>query len=126
DIAPHGVLRADPTEHHVAVPRDDRHEVVEVVGDASGQLADRLHLQRLAELLLEMSALRDVHRHAAEEAPSGMVLHGKLEDQPVAKDPVWTWERFENFGRPVLGQYRPVVFAELARRYPCPEINLRV
>src|SRR2546425_3306599 len=55
-----------------------------------------------------------------------MVLHGKLEDQPGTKDPVWTRERFENFGRPVLGQYRPVVVAQLARRFLWPEIEIRL
>src|SRR3989441_3418062 len=73
-----------------------------------------------------MFALLKARRRAAEEAPSGMVVHGKLEDQPVAKDPVWTRERFENFGRPVLGQYRPVVVAQLARRFLWPEIEIRL
>ena len=40
-------------EGHVAVAEHRRQEVVEVVGDAAGELADGLHLLRLAELLLE-------------------------------------------------------------------------
>src|SRR2546426_2494354 len=42
------------------------------------------------------------------------------------KGPVWTRERFENFGRPALGQYRLVVLAQLARRLLGPEIEIRL
>ena len=39
---------------------DDGQDVVEVVGDPAGQLADGLHLLRLAQLLLQLDALRHV------------------------------------------------------------------
>src|SRR2546428_2962876 len=42
------------------------------------------------------------------------------------KGPVWTRERFENFGWPALGQYRLVVVAQLARRLLGPEIETRL
>ena len=45
------------------VPRteDDRQQVVEVVGDAPGELPDRFHLLRLPELLLQQPLLGEVH-----------------------------------------------------------------
>src|SRR5437899_5415039 len=42
------------------------------------------------------------------------------------KGPVWARERFENFGRSALGQYRLVVLAQLARRLLGPEIEIRL
>src|SRR3989475_9955537 len=42
------------------------------------------------------------------------------------KGTVWTRERFENFGRLALGQYRLVVLAQLARRLLGPEIEIRL
>ena len=55
EVAARGIVRlADVEEQRVAVARDDGEEVVEVVGDAAGEPADRLHLLRLPELLLQM------------------------------------------------------------------------
>ena len=50
-----GLLHRD-----VEIADDDAEQVVEVVRDAAGQLADRLHLHRLAQLLLDRLALGDV------------------------------------------------------------------
>ena len=47
----------------LAVAEDHREQVVEVVRDAAGETAHRLHLLGLAELLLEADARRDVARH---------------------------------------------------------------
>ena len=46
---------------------DHRQQVVEVVRDAAGQLADRLHLLGLAQLLLHALARRDVADEAGED-----------------------------------------------------------
>ena len=40
-------------QQHVGVTGDDREQVVEVVRDAAGQLAERFHLLRLEQLLLQ-------------------------------------------------------------------------
>ena len=48
-------LGALARQHHVA--GDAGQDVVEVVRDAAGQLADRFHLLRLAQLALELGAL---------------------------------------------------------------------
>ena len=64
-------------EEQVGEADDRGQHVVEVVGDAAGELADRLHLLALRELLLERALLGDVegvddHRVAA----VGAVLDG--------------------------------------------------
>ena len=62
----------------LGVPQDDAQRVVEVVGDAAGQTADRLHLLRLQQLRLEPLALGDVlegHSHAV--AGQREDLHGE-------------------------------------------------
>ena len=53
----------------LAVADDHRQQVVEVVGDAAGEPADRLHLLRLPELLLERPPLGDVHGHRDQGVP---------------------------------------------------------
>ena len=50
---------AGPAQH-VGRALDDGQQVVEIVGDAAGQLAERLHLLGLAELLLGLGALLDL------------------------------------------------------------------
>src|ERR1035437_5378027 len=62
--------RLEPLEEDVAVAEYDREKVVEVVGHAARQAADRLHLLRLPELLLEKPALRDVVLNRDETDPS--------------------------------------------------------
>ena len=55
---------------HLAVAEDDRQEVVEVVRDAAGEVPDRLHLLRLAELLLHPVALGHVQRDGEPARPA--------------------------------------------------------
>ena len=52
-----GVALAQTIEHEVRVAGDRREQVVEVVRDAAGEPADRLHLLRLPELVLEQLVL---------------------------------------------------------------------
>ncbi|MFN7979785.1 MAG: hypothetical protein U0P30_16745 [Vicinamibacterales bacterium] len=52
-------------------PADHGQQVVEVVGDAAGQAADRLHLLRLAQFLGETVALGDVAQFTMTPAISG-------------------------------------------------------
>ena len=52
----------DLVEHQRAVAEDGGQQIVEIVRDAAGELPDRLHLLRLAQLLLEPPALGDVAR----------------------------------------------------------------
>ena len=48
-----GVVGAEILEQQVAVARDHREQVVEIVGDAAGEPTHGLHFLRLKELLLE-------------------------------------------------------------------------
>ena len=63
---------ADLLPQQDGAPGDHRQEVVEVVGHAAGQLADRLHLLRLREPLLRQ---RDLLVRAAELLVQPGVLH---------------------------------------------------
>ena len=55
-----GELRVagDAVRQQLDHAEDDGQDVVEVVSDAAGELADRLHLLRLAQLLLQPHAAR--------------------------------------------------------------------
>ena len=48
------------------IPRDDGEQIVEVVGDAAGELADGLHLLRLGETVGDLAPFGDVGDHAAQ------------------------------------------------------------
>ena len=49
------------------MPEIDREKIVEVMGDAAGELADGFHLLRLAELLLHLDACREVADETGED-----------------------------------------------------------
>ncbi len=59
-IAAHRVPGRQVAQQQLRVAEDRREQVVEVVRDAAGELAHRLHFLRLAELLLEAALLGDV------------------------------------------------------------------
>ena len=53
-------LRQLGAAQHVRRALDYRQQIVEIVGDAAGQLAERLHLLTLAQLILGLGALLDL------------------------------------------------------------------
>ena len=55
-----GLVRFEDRQHRLAEAVDDHQHVVEVVRDAAGEAAERLHLLRLAHLRLEVLARRVV------------------------------------------------------------------
>src|SRR5262245_37827743 len=57
----------------VEVPHHDGEEIVEIMCNAAGQLADSLHLLRLAQLLLGLLAGRDIN-DAADDAHESAAL----------------------------------------------------
>jgi hypothetical protein len=59
EVAPR-LLRRRIVPQPLEIAGDHLEHVVEVVGEAGGQLPDRLHLLRLAEVLLGVAAARDV------------------------------------------------------------------
>jgi hypothetical protein len=54
------MLRRQRIQHQLGVRTDHHQKVVEIVGDASGQSTDRIHLMGLLELILQPALLRDV------------------------------------------------------------------
>ena len=58
--AGHRRILLHAVRHQLGVAANRGQQVVEVVGDAAGQPADRLHLLRLAQLILELHAIADV------------------------------------------------------------------
>ena len=66
DVIANGIARHEPVDDERRVAEDDREDVVEVVGDAAGELPDRVHLLRLAELILQSPPVVDVLERAAD------------------------------------------------------------
>ena len=64
DVVGARVALVEGVREQLRIARDRREHVVEVVGDAAGELADRLHLLRLPQLLLELLLLGDVEEEA--------------------------------------------------------------
>ena len=64
-------------QQHVGVTGNHRQQVVEVVGDAAGQLTERLHLLRLQQLLLQLppGVFRD---DAIVDVAAGQLNRGEL------------------------------------------------
>ena len=82
-----GIGGAEVLEQEIRVAGDGREDVVEVVGNAARQAADRFHLLGLAQLLLELDALRDVAPDAQDADEPALVelrSRGKLSDAEVA------------------------------------------
>ena len=76
DVVIVAVARRVPHQHQVAMADDRGQDIVEVVRDAAGELADDLHLGRLGDLALELGFLAIVleqqkHRGVAEAAQAG-------------------------------------------------------
>ena len=62
------ILRVlEPPLEHLEIAGDHREKIVEVMGDAAGELADGLHLLRLAQLLLHLDPRREVADEAGED-----------------------------------------------------------
>ena len=83
DVAAAALFRQFAAAQEVGRRADDGQEVVEVVRDAAGQLADGFHLLRLAQRFLALAALGDVDRFR-HRADDGAVLvaqrpHGEVE-----------------------------------------------
>ena len=69
DVAPAALLREFAAAQEVGRGADNGKEIVEIVRHAAGQLADRLHLLRLAQRFLALAALGDIDgfRHRADD-----------------------------------------------------------
>jgi hypothetical protein len=84
------LLAAVAAREDLGVAGDHRQQVVEVVRDAAGEAADRLHLLRVAQPALEPLALADVvgeHERGAaalERDPPGRDLDRRSASRPCA------------------------------------------
>ncbi len=86
----------------LALAQDDGEQVVEVVGDAPGEIADRLHLLRLPDLLFEPLLRGDVERDPGRaHGHPALVAHGAADASHPARRAV----------RPA----RPVLDAQIGR-----------
>src|SRR4051794_33195631 len=97
DVPAEGVGPAlrDARLHEIERPDDPGQEIVEIVGDAAGQLSDGLHLLGLSELLLQVLALRDVaadavqHVSASRDRPVDPAISPVLCSDPYVEVASW-------------------------------------
>src|SRR5438309_1796359 len=83
-----GALLGESLRDQLGVRQDDGEQVVEVVGNPAGELADRFHLLGLAQLLLEGAPLGDVFGNRLEAfdppiAPSHRAAGEPHQDAPA-------------------------------------------
>ena len=85
EIGPQRVVERNVVEHQVAVTEDRSEQIVEIVGDAAGELANRLHLLRLPQLFFQLAPIgqiADIHDDRPHR-PVGQAVHGDaLHDPP--------------------------------------------
>ena len=62
DDQPVAVVQLDPALEQMKPTKNGREEIVEVVRDAAGELADGVHLLRLEQLVLELAPFADVEQ----------------------------------------------------------------
>ena len=82
-IAAERIVRRQPVEKNSAIAGDDRQQIVEIVRDAAGQLADGFHLLRLTQLCLELQAIADVGDAAANQDAARV---GQARQSDLARD----------------------------------------
>ena len=84
DVRPPGIVRVEILEQQLAIPQHHGEQVVEIVGDASGEPSDRFHLLGLLKLRLQRAALRDVQRNtdAADRLARGVENDAARATQP--------------------------------------------
>src|SRR5207237_8541768 len=119
------------TPEELAAALDDGQEVVEVVGDAAGELPDRLHLLRLTDLSLEVLPLADVSER--DDRPDQLPVVGAdrgagvLDREPRAIPPPKAFVLpplhlalavcgVDRTLRPLVGRHVPPRVVELRRR----------
>ena len=98
------------------VAEDDGEDVVEIVRDAAGELADGLHFLRLAELFFEAFVQRDIAEQAQEQARLAAGLDVAIGDFKNHLPPV---VQREFFFRLLLGDARPEILP-VALQQPIP------
>ena len=111
-------------EQAAGLTADDHQQVVEVVGDAAGQPADRLHLLRLTELLLELLVRSEVVELSTNRRQMpALVEEARRADQHVDRRPFLAAKRHlvlahSSIAGHVAGEPAPVHVAAENRRCP--------
>ena len=63
DVRPPWIALVEILQQQLAIPQHDGQQIIEIVGHASGEPSNRLHLLGLLKLRLQRAALRDVQRN---------------------------------------------------------------
>jgi hypothetical protein len=113
DVFPAHVVRRELVQHHLAVAQDRAEQVVEVVRDAARQPAHRLHLERLAELLLGLAqgllgAHPPAHVHVDRHEADGLavrVVQRRAGDADLEAGPVLPGANGLAVGEAVAGHH---------------------
>ena len=82
-IAAERIVWRQPVEKNSAIAGDDSQQIVEIVRDAAGKLADGFHLLRLTQLCLELKAIADVGDAAANQDAARV---GQARESDLARD----------------------------------------
>ena len=82
-IAAERIVRRQAVEKNSAIAGDDGQQIVEIVRDAAGKLADGFHLLRLTQLCLELQAIADIGDAAANQ---GAARVGQARESDLARD----------------------------------------
>src|SRR5205823_13967760 len=69
------IVSIHPLQRETAVAVNRRQQVIEVMHNAARELTDRLHLLRLAQLILELSALSHVASNALYACRSPVLIN---------------------------------------------------
>ena len=118
----------DALLHQVERADDAGQQIVEIVRDAAGQLADRFHLLRLAQLLLGAAQRFGgvaLGRHVAAERIDQPVLGGRGPGEPAVRSVLVAIAVLEAHGRPALHQLLAMRERRLRRRPGCHSVGDR-
>ncbi len=80
DVGETGITGAVALQQQIAKADHRGQQIVEIMGDAAGQLAHRLHFLRLGELRLEIAVFRGIDE--VNDQPGNLaVLEGRADEQ---------------------------------------------
>ena len=112
--ATHRGIGADALQQKLAVSRDHHQQIIEVMGNAAGQTADRFHLLGLPKLLFERPMLSDILGEEFEESRIVFVANSSPGEphgdgnavlaHPIGNQPIEALR-----GAKMVGDYEPLL-----------------